>query len=76
MIYVNHTARTISREQAARNAAGHVAGVIRQVGPDHAATLLAETLPHWTKESFHRASQPENLTKLYRHFFNIITVSN
>ena len=73
MIYVNHTARTISREQAARNAAGHVAGVIRQVGPDHAATLLAETLPSWTAESYRKASDPKQADALIAYFAKHIT---
>lgn len=74
MIYVNHTGQRIARRRAAELAAQHIAGVILRVGPDHAATLLAETVPHWTEESYRKASQPDQLNNLIEHIEQRITI--
>lgn len=73
MIYVNHTSRTITRQRAAELAAAHIAGVIQRVGAEHAATLLAETLPSWTAESYRKASDPKQADALIAYFAKHIT---
>lgn len=73
MIYVNHTTRRMSRRQAAELAAAHVAGVIQRLGTAHASLILADTLPHWTAESYEKAAQPDQHTNLIAHFEQRIT---
>lgn len=72
MIFVDHAGLKPTREQAARLAATHITGVIRTVGPEHAATLLAETLPHWTAESYRKAADPNNHPHLIEHLLTVI----
>ena len=73
MIFVNHTTRPLTRRQAAELAANHVAGVIRTVGPVRSMWILADTLPHWTAESYEKAAQPDQHTNLIDHFKQHIT---
>jgi len=74
MIYVNHTSRKMTKRQAAEQAAEHVAGVIKTVGPVRAIWFLADTLPHWTEDSYRKAAQPDQHANLIEHIEQNITI--
>lgn len=74
MQFVNHTERKLTRRQAAEQAAAHISGVIQRVGPTRAIWFLADTLPHWTEESYLKAAQPEQHANLIDHIEQRITI--
>lgn len=74
MQFVNHTNRPITTRQAAEQAARHIVGVIRTVGPERSIWILADTLPHWTKESFEKAADPNQYSNLIQHIQDRITI--
>jgi predicted house-cleaning NTP pyrophosphatase (Maf/HAM1 superfamily) len=75
MEYANHTARTITTRQAAEQAARHIVGVIRTVGPERSMWILADTLPHWTAESYTKAADPNQHANLIKHLEERITIT-
>jgi len=74
MQFVNHTERKLTRRQAAEQAAAHITGVIQRVGPVRAIWFLADTLPHWTEESYRKAAEPEQHANLIEHIEQRITI--
>lgn len=74
MDYVNHTSRKLTKRQAAEQAALHISGVIQAVGPVRAIWFLADTLPHWTAESYEKANDVSQRHNLIQHIEQRITI--